>query len=94
MDEGLKEKLRKREILTYSRRKKVSIQTLPVIKVVHPPPPPPFHDLIPQPSPTYEDILLNIHVSSMIGKRNMVVGRDVKKSFCKERIYEYFKITR
>jgi hypothetical protein len=44
MDEDLKDKLRKREILTYSRRNKVSVPPPPTTKEV---PPPPIHDLLP-----------------------------------------------
>jgi hypothetical protein len=46
MDEGLKDKLRKREILTYSRRNKVPFPHPPVTKELPPPPPHPVHDLL------------------------------------------------
>jgi hypothetical protein len=73
MDEDLKDKLRKKEILTYSRRKKVQAPPPPTTKEVHPPPPPPVHDLLPQPAPSDEELHLNIDVSPMMGKMNMSV---------------------
>jgi hypothetical protein len=47
MDEYLKDKLRKREILKYSRRNKVQAPLTPATKEFYPPPSPPVHDLLP-----------------------------------------------
>jgi hypothetical protein len=47
MDEGLKENLRKGEILTSSTRNKVPIPPPPAMKEVPPPPPPLVHELLP-----------------------------------------------
>jgi len=73
LDEPLKERLRKKEILKSSRRNKVPSSPSPATKKVPPPPPPPFHDLLPQPKPTNKDLPLNINVPSMVGKIDMVV---------------------
>ena len=72
MDEASKERLRKKEILTYSRRNKASASLPPAAKIV-PPPPPPVRDLPPQLPSASEDLHLNIDVPNMIGKMNMVV---------------------
>jgi hypothetical protein len=94
VDEDLKDKLRKNEILTYTRRNKVPLMspkmakkdvpqtTLakkdispppPTSREVPPPPPPLVRELLPQPTPTNEELCLNIDVSSMMGKMNMSV---------------------
>jgi hypothetical protein len=73
MDEPLKERLRKKDMLTYSRTNKFPSSLSLTTKVVPPPPTPPFHDLLPQPIPTNEDHVLNIDVPNMIGKMNIMV---------------------
>jgi hypothetical protein len=73
MDEASKERLRKKEILTYSRRNKAPMAPPPASKIVPPPPPPLVHDFLPQPTPTIEDLHLNIDVTNMMGNMNMVV---------------------
>jgi hypothetical protein len=70
MDEGLEEKLRKKEIFTYSRINKVLVPPPLAMKEL---PPPPIHDLLPYPAPTNEYLFLNIDVPGMIGKINMPV---------------------
>jgi hypothetical protein len=73
-----KKELRRREILTYTRRKNASAPPsqpdtpLPSAEKVAPPPPPPVCELLPKPTPT-DDIQLNIDVASMFGKLNMTV---------------------
>jgi hypothetical protein len=60
-------------------------------KEVPPPPPPLVHDLLPRPTPTDEDIHLNIDGGKdEYGGTN---GRDVQDSFYKEIIPEDFKYT-
>jgi hypothetical protein len=73
MDEASKERLRREYILAYSRKDKIVVAPPPTPKIVPPPPPPPVHDLPPQPTPTIEDFQLNIDVTNMMGKMNMVV---------------------
>jgi hypothetical protein len=73
MDGPLKEKLSKRDILTYFRRNKVLAPPPLATKEFHPPPPPLVHDLPLQPILENEDLYLNIDIPSMIGKMNMVV---------------------
>jgi hypothetical protein len=73
-----RKELRKREYLTCTRINKSSSPPSqpaippPSIEKVVPPPPPPVHELLPKPAPTY-DIQLNIDVTSMFGKLNMIV---------------------
>jgi hypothetical protein len=73
MDEYLKDKLNKKEILTYSRRNKVQVPPPPSTKEVPPPPPPLVHDLLPHPAPANEELCLNTDVPSMMGNMNMSI---------------------
>jgi hypothetical protein len=85
--EDQRKELRKKEILTYDRRNKTSNplpqpptpphpevgSPLPYTNKVVPPPPPPVLELLLEPTSAEEDIQLNIDVSAMFGKLNMVV---------------------
>jgi hypothetical protein len=65
LDENTKNKLRKKEILTYARRNRASAPVPPpqakedppqLVKEVPLPPPPSMHNLLPKPVPTNEEI--------------------------------------
>jgi hypothetical protein len=82
-----RKELRKREFLTYTRRNKASVPPSqpsapphpeetappPSTEKVVPPLPPPVHELLPKPTPTKDEIQLNIDVATMFGKLNMTV---------------------
>jgi hypothetical protein len=81
-----RKELRKREFLTYTRRNKASIPPsqpstplsqkqplLPSTEKVVPPLPPPVHEFLPNPTPTEDEIQLNIDIATMFGKLNMTV---------------------
>jgi hypothetical protein len=78
-----RKEMRKIEILTYSRKNKASVPLPqpqpeattppPYTKKVVPPLPPPVHELLPKPTPTEENIQLNIDVPTMFGKLNTTV---------------------
>jgi hypothetical protein len=73
LDEASKERLRRREFLTYSRRNKAPKTSVRVANTVPPPPPPLVEALLPQPVQKKEDIELSVDFQSMVGKMNMVV---------------------
>jgi hypothetical protein len=72
-DEASKERLRREQILAYSREGKMLVEPPLSPKIVPPPPPQPVHDLPLQLEPTIEDFHLNIDVTNMMEKMNMVV---------------------
>jgi hypothetical protein len=75
------------EFLTYTRRNKASVppsqpSSPPHLEETSPPPstekvvppfPPPVHDLLRNPTPTKDEIQLDIGVASMFGKLNIMV---------------------
>jgi hypothetical protein len=80
LDENTENEMRKKEILTYARRNKAQVPPPQAkeappqpMKEVSPPPPPSVHDYLPKPTPTDEELQLNIDVSAMMGKMNMSV---------------------
>jgi hypothetical protein len=84
MDEDMKYKLRKNEIMTYLRRNKVLVpppqatkKGVPppplASKEISPPPPPSVHDFLPPPVPSIEELHLNIDVPDMMGNMNMSI---------------------
>jgi len=87
LTEDQRKELRKKEVLTYARRNKASVPLLqlstplhlevevplPSTKKVVPPPSPPIRELLPKPTSTKEEIQLNIDMSAMFGKLNIIV---------------------
>ena len=75
-----KKELKKREYLTYTRRNKHALAPPSELatppssaKKVVPPPSPPIRELLPKPTSTKEEIQLNIDMSAMFGKLNIIV---------------------
>jgi hypothetical protein len=87
LDENTKNELRKKEILACARRNRVPVpppSTLipplqakedppQLVQEVPPPPPPSMHNLLLNPVPTNEEIQLNIDMTTMTRKINILV---------------------
>jgi hypothetical protein len=78
LTDDMKKELKRREILTYTRRNKASSPPsypntpLPSAEKVYPPPPPLVCEFLHKPTPT-DGIQLNIYVATMFGKMNIRV---------------------